>query len=160
MSCILIKMGWSSLPKNYGFEPENSFLMCVQKKHTLSFSLNCPKYGESSVWRHSYVCLNRPFPRYSLAVKHLFLPKNFSILKPNISCLLITCKGIQKNNHHEKCTFIHDGNWGDSELIEHQNFHHGWDCQRFEELGFQDQLLRGKPAHETQRTVMQAYHLR
>lgn len=55
--------------------------------------------------------------------------------------MLITCKGIQKNNRHEKCHFIYDGDWGDSELMEHQNFHetqsHSW-------LGFDTSQPIGK----------------
>jgi len=37
--------------------------------------------------------------------------------------VIISCKGIQTNHHVETCTFLHDGNWGDAELIEHEKFH-------------------------------------
>ncbi|AFS80892.1 hypothetical protein NKOR_05030 [Candidatus Nitrosopumilus koreensis AR1] len=77
----------------------------------------------------------------SLAVKHTLLTKNFSILKSNDVCLLITCKGIQKNNHREKCSFLYDGDWGDSELIEHQKFH---ESQNQTWLGFDTSQSIGK----------------
>jgi len=37
--------------------------------------------------------------------------------------VIISCKGIQKNHHVKTCIFLHDGNWGDLELIEHEKFH-------------------------------------
>jgi hypothetical protein len=37
--------------------------------------------------------------------------------------MIITCKGIKKNGTVEKCSFLHDGDWGDDELNQHQNFH-------------------------------------
>jgi hypothetical protein len=37
--------------------------------------------------------------------------------------LIIVCKGIKKNGKHEDCKFLHDGSWGDGELIEHEKLH-------------------------------------
>ena len=50
--------------------------------------------------------------------------------------MLIICKGVKKNNHFEKCEFFHDGDWKDSELIEHQNFHKSLESQNYSWLGF------------------------
>ncbi|MFB5632451.1 MAG: hypothetical protein ACE5Q9_03890 [Nitrosopumilus sp.] len=58
--------------------------------------------------------------------------------------MLITCKGIQKNGIHETCPFIHDGDWGDSELIEHQNFHNAQESQNYCWLGFDTSQSIGK----------------
>ena len=58
--------------------------------------------------------------------------------------MLITCKGIQKNGIHEKCPFIHDGEWGDSELTEHQNFHNSQESQNYSWLGFDTSQPIGK----------------
>ena len=74
----------------------------------------------------------------------VFLAKNFSILKTIFSCLLITCKGIRKNGIHVKCSFIHDGDWGDPELIEHQNFHKSQESQNYSWLGFDTSQSIGK----------------
>ena len=72
------------------------------------------------------------------------LTKNFSVLKHNNSYLLITCKGIKKNGIHVKCPFIHDGDWGDSELTEHQNFHNTQESQNYSWLGFDTSQVIGK----------------
>ncbi|WP_238523208.1 hypothetical protein [Nitrosopumilus maritimus] len=72
------------------------------------------------------------------------LTKNFSVLKHNNSCLLITCKGIKKNGIHEKCPFIHEGDWGDLELTEHQNFHDAQESQNYSWLGFDTSQAIGK----------------
>jgi len=37
--------------------------------------------------------------------------------------MIISCRGIQRNHHVTECAFVYDGNWGDSELIEHEKFH-------------------------------------
>ncbi len=50
--------------------------------------------------------------------------------------LIIICKGIQKNNHHEKCPFLSDANWGDSILVEHQNYHKSLENDQYLWLGF------------------------
>ena len=36
-----------------------------------------------------------------------------------------------------KCTFLHDGNWGDSELVEHQKFHKSQENSNLTWLGFE-----------------------
>ncbi len=51
-------------------------------------------------------------------------------------CLIILCKGIKKNQKFEKCPFIHDGNWGDSELVEHQKFHKSFEDKNYSWMGF------------------------
>ncbi|KEQ56094.1 hypothetical protein AAA799B03_01280 [Marine Group I thaumarchaeote SCGC AAA799-B03] len=58
--------------------------------------------------------------------------------------MLITCKGIQKNGRQEKCPFIHDGEWGDYELMEHQNFHKSQEAQNYSWLGFDTSQPIGK----------------
>ena len=58
--------------------------------------------------------------------------------------MLITCKGIQKNGIHEKCPFIHDGDWGDSELTKHQNFHNSQESLKYSWLGFDTSQPIGK----------------
>ncbi len=37
--------------------------------------------------------------------------------------LIITCKGTKKNDKVEKCKFLHNGNWGDDALVNHQLLH-------------------------------------
>lgn len=58
--------------------------------------------------------------------------------------MLIICKGIKKNGIHEKCPFIHDGNWGDFELTSHQNFHNSQESQTNSWLGFDTSQPIGK----------------
>jgi hypothetical protein len=50
--------------------------------------------------------------------------------------LIIICKGIQKDNHLEKCQFLCDANWGDSILVEHQNYHKSLENDHYLWLGF------------------------
>lgn len=50
--------------------------------------------------------------------------------------MIIICKGIQKNHQLEKCEFIHNGNWEDSELIEHQKYHKSLENEHYSWLGF------------------------
>lgn len=50
--------------------------------------------------------------------------------------LIIICKGIQKDNHLEKCPFLCDANWGDSILVEHQNYHKSLENEHNLWLGF------------------------
>jgi hypothetical protein len=57
--------------------------------------------------------------------------------------LIITCKGIKKNGQIEKCSFLYDGNWGDSELINHQSFHESQNKNSFW-LGYDTSLSFGK----------------
>ena len=58
--------------------------------------------------------------------------------------MIITCKGIQKNGQIEKCQFLHDGNWGDEKLVEHQLFHKSFENNNLFWLGFETQLSFGK----------------
>jgi len=57
---------------------------------------------------------------------------------------MIICKGTQKNNHLEKCTFLHDGNWGDVELIEHEKLHRLLESKKCSWLGFDAPQTFGK----------------
>ena len=50
--------------------------------------------------------------------------------------MIIKCKGIQKNHKFEKCEFIHAGNWGDSELVDHQKFHKSLETESYSWFGF------------------------
>ena len=59
-------------------------------------------------------------------------------------CMLIICKGIQKNSIFEKCSFIHDGQWGDEELIQHQKFHNSLENKNYSWLGFDASQSLGK----------------
>ena len=65
------------------------------------------------------------------------------MLSDNIS-LIITCKGTKTKNHVQKCSFLHDGNWGDEKLIEHQNFHESMTSDDSYWLGFDSYLSYGK----------------
>ena len=58
--------------------------------------------------------------------------------------MIILCKGIQKNHRFEKCKFIHDGNWGDVILIEHQSFHKSLENEHYSWLGFDTSQPIGK----------------
>ena len=51
--------------------------------------------------------------------------------------MIIMCKGMKSNLRVVKCSFLHDGNWGDSELIEHQKFHHSQEKNNLTWLGFE-----------------------
>jgi len=50
--------------------------------------------------------------------------------------LIIICKGVQKNNRFEKCSFLYSGNWGDDALIEHQKYHQFLENENYSWLGF------------------------
>ncbi|MGY5149253.1 MAG: hypothetical protein ACW9W3_04245 [Candidatus Nitrosopumilus sp. bin_68KS] len=50
--------------------------------------------------------------------------------------LIIKCKGVIIHQKSETCEFIHAGNWGDSELIEHQKFHKSLENADYNWLGF------------------------
>lgn len=58
--------------------------------------------------------------------------------------LIIICKGIQKNRKFEKCTFLHDGNWGDAELVEHEKYHKSLETRNYSWLGFDASQSLGK----------------
>jgi len=58
--------------------------------------------------------------------------------------MIIICKGIQKNNRFEKCAFLCDANWGDSILVEHQNFHKSFESSNYSWLGFDTPQSLGK----------------
>ncbi len=58
--------------------------------------------------------------------------------------MIITCKGIKKNGVIEKCQFLHDGNWGDDELNQHQIFHESINDDNLFWLGFDTLLSFGK----------------
>jgi hypothetical protein len=58
--------------------------------------------------------------------------------------LIITCKGSKKNGIIEKCNFLYDGNWGDSEIVDHQTFHESTPNKNSFWLGFDTSLSFGK----------------
>lgn len=58
--------------------------------------------------------------------------------------MIISCKGIKKNGQIEKCQFLHDGNWGDEKLIQHQLFHESSQKKDSFWLGFDTSLSFGK----------------
>ena len=57
--------------------------------------------------------------------------------------LIITCKGTKTNGKVEKCAFLHEGDWGDGKLIEHQAYHESLSDGSFW-LGFDSSLSYGK----------------
>jgi len=58
--------------------------------------------------------------------------------------LIIKCKGIKKNQKIETCEFIYAGNWGDSELVNHQKFHKSLENNNYLWFGFDVCLTFGK----------------
>ena len=58
--------------------------------------------------------------------------------------MIIICKGIHKNHRLEKCEFVHDGNWDDSELVEHQKYHKSLENENYSWLGFDMPQSSGK----------------
>ncbi|MFQ5496543.1 MAG: hypothetical protein ACE5DU_01510 [Nitrosopumilus sp.] len=50
--------------------------------------------------------------------------------------MLIICKGFRQNQKHEKCNFCHNGNWGDSALVDHQKYHKSLETENYSWLGF------------------------
>jgi len=58
--------------------------------------------------------------------------------------LIIICKGIQKNHGFKKCEFLHDGNWEDIELVEHQEYHKSLEDKNYSWLGFDVSQSSGK----------------
>ena len=51
--------------------------------------------------------------------------------------MIIMCKGSKSNLRVVKCNFLHDGVWGDSELVEHQKSHQFQEKNGFTWLGFE-----------------------
>ena len=58
--------------------------------------------------------------------------------------MIIVCKGAHTNNCLEKCSFLHDGNWGDPELIEHEKYHKSLESKIYSWLGFDVPQTFGK----------------
>ena len=58
--------------------------------------------------------------------------------------MIIMCKGMKSNLRIVKCNFLHGGDWGDSELIEHQDFHKSQEKNSFTWLGFETVQNIGK----------------
>ena len=58
--------------------------------------------------------------------------------------MIIICKGIQKNHKFKKCEFLHDGNWEDVELVEHQKYHKSLEGKNYSWLGFDVSQSPGK----------------
>ena len=54
--------------------------------------------------------------------------------------MIITCKGTKINGDVEKCPFLHDGNWGDSKLVQHQLHHESLQNKNSFWLGFETSL--------------------
>ena len=74
----------------------------------------------------------------------LLWTKNFSIPKTIKNHLIIICKGAQINHQLEKCNFLHDGNWDDMELVEHQKYHKSLENENYSWLGFDVPQSSGK----------------
>ncbi len=74
----------------------------------------------------------------------LLSTQNFSIPKTIKNHLIIICKGTQINHKLEKCNFLHDGNWEDLELIEHQKYHKSLENENHSWLGFDVPQSSGK----------------
>ena len=51
--------------------------------------------------------------------------------------MMIMCKGEKNALRVVKCNFLHDGIWGDSELLEHQKSHQCQEKNGFTWLGFE-----------------------
>ncbi len=62
----------------------------------------------------------------------------------NKTSLIITCKGTKKNGKVEKCKFLHNGNWGDDALVNHQLSHESQKSKNSFWLGFDTSLYFGK----------------
>lgn len=58
--------------------------------------------------------------------------------------MIIKCKGVKINHKYDACEFLHAGNWGDSELIEHQKFHKSLENSEYDWLGFDTSQPFGK----------------
>ena len=58
--------------------------------------------------------------------------------------MIITCKGSKKSGVLKKCNFLHDGNWGDREVLDHQIFHESLQHKNLFWLGFDTTLSFGK----------------
>ncbi len=117
---------------------------CVQNVHTISFNLICLIYIESSFDGVHTFALTDHSLGFNCRQTPLILTKNFSIPKTINNHLIIICKGIQKNHKFQKCEFIHDGNWEDVELVEHQKYHKSLEGQNNSWLGFDVSQSSGK----------------
>jgi len=51
---------------------------------------------------------------------------------------------MKKNNRLEKCTFLYDGNWGDSALLEHEKHHKLLEDKNYFWMGFDTSFPFGK----------------
>ncbi len=58
--------------------------------------------------------------------------------------MIITCKGTKKNGKFEKCSFLHSGDWGDKEIVSHQQYHETLKDDELFWLGFETSLSFGK----------------
>ena len=58
--------------------------------------------------------------------------------------MIIICKGVRKNQRIEKCSFLHEGKWGDVELSEHQKYHQSLEDKNSTWLGFDSTQFIGK----------------
>ena len=58
--------------------------------------------------------------------------------------MIIMCKGMKSNLGIVKCNFLHGGNWGDLELVEHQRYHESQEKNNFKWLGFETVQSIGK----------------
>lgn len=58
--------------------------------------------------------------------------------------MIIQCKGSKKNSKFEKCPFLHNGNWGDEELIVHQKLHNDLESKNCFWMGFDSSQPFGK----------------
>ena len=51
--------------------------------------------------------------------------------------MIIMCKGMKSSLCVVNCNFLHNGDWGDSELIEHEKFHQSQEKNELTWLGFE-----------------------
>ena len=58
--------------------------------------------------------------------------------------MIIMCKGTKSNSRIVRCNFLHDGDWGDSELIDHQKLHQSQETHDLTWLGFETVQSIGK----------------
>lgn len=49
---------------------------------------------------------------------------------------MIICKGVKKTNKVEKCNFLYNGTWGDTQLVEHQKYHQLLENANYLWMGF------------------------
>ena len=58
--------------------------------------------------------------------------------------MIIISKGTQKNHRLEKCEFLHNGDWEDSELIKHEKYHKSLENKNHSWFGFDVSQSSGK----------------